>query len=72
MKSFDGPVVAQVIKLTFTISNNEAEYEAVILGLTVAKYLSIANKDLRCDSQLVVVQLRGEYEAKNKRMEQYL
>ena len=38
----------------------------------MAKYLSIANKDLQWDSQLVVVQLRGEYEAKNKRMEQYL
>ena len=42
------------------------------MGLTVAKYLLIENIDLQCDSQLVAVQLRGEYEAKNERMEQYL
>ena len=69
LKSFDGLAIAQAIKLAFTVSNNEAEYEAVILGLTVAKYLSIADIYLRCDSQIVAAQLRGKYEAKNKRME---
>ena len=44
LKSSDWPAVAQAIILAFTISNNEAKYEAVILGLTVAKYLSIADK----------------------------
>ena len=38
----------------------------------MAKYLSIVDINLRCDSQLVVAQLWGEYEAKNERMEQYL
>ena len=38
----------------------------------VVKYLSIADINLWCDSQLVAAQPRGEYEAKNKRMEQYL
>ena len=50
LKSFDGPTIAQAIKLAFIVSNNEAEYEAIILGLTVEKYLSIADIDLRCDS----------------------
>ena len=72
LKSSDRPTIAQAIKLAFTISNNETEYKAVILGLTVAKYLSIVDIDLWSDSQLVAVQLRGEHKAKNERMEQYL
>ena len=38
----------------------------------MAKSLSVATIKLRCDSQLVASQLRGEYEAKNERMNQYL
>ena len=33
--------------------------------------LSIVAIELQCDSQLVVLQLWGEYEVKNERMEQY-
>ena len=62
----------QAIKLDFIVSNNEAEYEAVILGLKVANHLSITAIDSRYDSQLVALQLQGEYEAKNERMGQYL
>ena len=65
LKSSKGPIGVQAIKLAFTVSNNEAKYEAVILGLMVTKYLSIENIDLWCDSQLVAAQLRGEYKAKN-------
>ena len=36
------------------------------------KYLSIEDIKRWCDSQLVATQLRREYHAKNKRMEQYL
>ena len=50
LKSSDGLAVSQAIKLAFILANNEAEYEAVILGLTVAKYLSIADIELRRDS----------------------
>ena len=44
----------------------------MLLGMRLAKELSIVNLELRCDSQLVASQLRGEYEAKNGQMEQYL
>ena len=72
LRTLDGPIVVQAIKLAFTISNNEAKYEAVILGLRVAKRLSIAAIELQCDSQLVASQLQGKYEVKNEMMEQYL
>ena len=38
----------------------------------MAKNLSITTIDLRCDSQLVALQLQGEYDAKHESMEQYL
>ena len=71
-QSLKGLSIAQVVKFTFAASNNEAAYEAVLLELQLAKELSIANLELQCDSQLVSSQLRGECEAKNKRMKQYL
>ena len=70
-RTHNGPAIAQTIKLAFIVSNNEVEYEAVILGLRVAKSLSITIIELRYDSQLVTSKLRGEYEAKTKMMEQY-
>ena len=31
--TLDGPTITQAIKLNFVVSNYEAEYEAVIIGL---------------------------------------
>ena len=57
LRTLDGPAITHVIKLDLTVSNNEAEYEAVILGLRVVKSLSMAVIELWCDSQLVVSRL---------------
>ena len=59
LQTSDGVSIAQAIKFAFAASNNEAKYEAVLLGLRQAKELSITNLELRCDSQLVASQLRG-------------
>ena len=72
LRTLDEPTIMKAIKLPFVVYNNEAEYEVVILGLRVENSLSIAAIKLRCDSQLVASQLRGEYEVKNERMEQYM
>ena len=69
LQSLEGLSIAQAIKFTFITSNNEVEYEVVLLGLRLAKDLSMVNLELRCDSQLVASQL---YEAKNGQKEQYL
>ena len=67
LQSLEGLPVAQRVKFSFTTSNNEVEYEDVLLGLGVAKELFVTNLELRCDSQLVAFQICGEYEAKNER-----
>ena len=59
LQSLEGLSITQVVKFVFTASNNEAEYEVMLLGLRLAKELSIVNLELRCDSHLVASQLRG-------------
>ena len=41
-------------------------------GLRVARTLGAENVVLKSDSQLVIGQVRGEYEAKEARMQKYL
>lgn len=47
-------------------TNNQAEYQAVILGLKRAKELKVKDIDFFLDSELVVKQLRREYKIKNQ------
>ena len=51
---------------------NEAEYEAIIASLRVAKALGIKNLRLRIDSKLIVGKITNEYEAKEERMKKNL
>ena len=68
LQSLKGLPIAQAVKFSFIISNNEAKYNVVLLELWVAMELSVMNMELLCDSQLVAPQLRGEYKTKNDRM----
>ncbi|XP_019150529.1 PREDICTED: uncharacterized protein LOC109147322 [Ipomoea nil] len=52
----------------FPTSNNEAEYEAVLNGLRLAKALGVKRLRIKTDSRLVVGQISGTCEAKNTRM----
>lgn len=53
-------------------SNNEAEYEALIIEIQKAKKLEIQDLIIHCDSQLVVNQITSEYAARNERMGIYM
>ena len=50
------------------LTNNFAEYEALIIALREAQKLGYAGRalDIRMDSELVVKQLKGEYKVKDK------
>jgi len=45
------------IKLDFVTTNNEAEYEAVLAGLTIAREVGALDVEIRIDSQVVVGQI---------------
>ncbi|XP_022847685.1 uncharacterized protein LOC111370232 [Olea europaea var. sylvestris] len=56
----------------FPATNNDAEYEAVIKSFGLAARLGVSLVEVCCDSQLIVGQVSGEYEAKDGRMAAYL
>ncbi|XP_017256033.2 uncharacterized protein LOC135147082 [Daucus carota subsp. sativus] len=72
LKSPQGDNMAYSICCEFKATNNEAEYEALIMGLTTAKDMKVKNIDVYCDSLLIVNHVNGSYEAKDQKMLTYL
>ncbi|XP_076957922.1 uncharacterized protein LOC143633516 [Bidens hawaiensis] len=68
----DGQEFTYAIKLNFKCTNNEAEYEAFLVGLRIAKKLGQKFLEVRVDSMLIAGQVSGTYEAKNDVMASYL
>ena len=62
----------QAITLGFLASNNEAEYEALLTGIRLAKELANKKLAIYSDSQLITNQASGEYMANHPRMILYL
>ena len=60
------------ICIGFKATNNEAEYEALLIGLKVATKLEVESLDAFSDFQFLVNQVQGDYLAKDLRMEAYL
>ncbi|KAL6321326.1 hypothetical protein AAG906_016360 [Vitis piasezkii] len=67
-----GEQLEQAIGLGFPVSNNEAEYEAILSRMDLALALSFSRLRVYSDSQLVVRQVQKEYEAKDECMARYL
>ncbi|XP_063942737.1 uncharacterized protein LOC135150384 [Daucus carota subsp. sativus] len=72
LRSPDGFTVEYAIKLDFPTTNNEAEYEALIAGLGLARTLRVKNQKVCGDSRLVVSQVNGEFEAREETMLKYI
>ena len=68
LHSPEGDKVECMVRLDFPTSNNEAEYEALI----VAKAAGATNVIMYCDSQVVTNQVNDDYECKGERMKKYL
>ena len=68
----EGRSICYALKFDFRATNNEAEYEALLTGLRLARDLRIVAVEIYCDSQLVVCQVRGEYQARDRRLAAYL
>ena len=64
--------IEQVIWLEFPTSNNEAEYETILVDIDLAISISSKNIIIRSDSQLVVGQVNEEYETRDQHMNKYV
>ena len=60
------------MRLNFSAINNEAEYKALLVGMTMVQRMGGKSIKLFSDLRLVVGQVRGEFEAKDERMQGYL
>ncbi|VFQ85695.1 unnamed protein product [Cuscuta campestris] len=63
--------VYHALIFNFKLTNNEAEYEALIGGLRLAKTLQITCLRIKSDSILVVGHINGNMEAKGEKMQRY-
>ena len=61
-----------MVRLDFPTTNNEAEYEALIVGLDLTKATGATNVVVYCDSQVVTSQVNGNYKCKGEHMKKYL
>jgi hypothetical protein len=71
-KTPEGHLLKHSTRLQYPTTNNEAEYEALLTGLRIVKELGANRLKIRSDSQLIVGQVNGEYEAREDRMTKYL
>ena len=60
------------MRLYFSSTNNETEYEALSEGMAMVQRMGGKSIKFFWDSRLVVGQVRGEFEAKDERMQGYL
>ena len=60
------------VRLKFLATNNKVEYKGILTGLRLRRALGVKHLLVQNDSKLVIGQMRGEYEAKEERMQKYL
>ena len=62
--SSKGKVFNFAFRLEFEATNNVAEYEALLLGIEIAKDMGIKLLSIKGDSDLIVQQVKGQFVCK--------
>ena len=65
-------IIEKSLRLGFLATNNEAEYEALLVGMTMVHRMGAKVVEMFSDLRLVVGQVGGELEARDLRMQEYL
>ncbi|XP_050218046.1 uncharacterized protein LOC126668871 [Mercurialis annua] len=65
-------VIEHAVHLKFRATNNVAEYEAFLTGLTLAKEVKAEKLRIHSDSQLVTSQILGQFQTKDANMAKYM
>jgi ribonuclease HI len=63
-----GEILDEASELLGTVTNNVAEYRALLLGLTRARELGATNVEVVNDSELIAKQIQGAYKVKHAAM----
>ena len=67
-----GDKIEEAIRLGFSTSNIESEYEAIPAGIELATALSVDKLIIQSDSQLVLGHINAQYEYMDPRMAKYV
>ena len=67
-----GIIVEYLLCFDFQTTNNQAEYEAFITSIKLAKDMGVKSLKAKSDSQLVVSQVNEVYETKVPYLSKYL
>jgi len=68
----NGLLIEQALRFAFKDNNNQAEFEALIAEILLAKEMGAKSLIAKSDSLLVIGQVTGEYQAKDPQMAAYL
>ena len=64
--------IEKSMRLGFSATNNEAGYEALLVGMTMLQKMGEKVVEMFSDSRLVVDQVQGELKVRDLRMQEYL
>ena len=65
-------IIEKSLRLDFSVTNNEAEYETLLMGMAMVQRMGGKSVKVFSDSRLVVGQVKGEFETKYESMQGYL
>ena len=64
--------IEKSLRLDFSATNNEAEYETLLEGMSMVQRMGGKAVKMFSDSRLVIGQVKRELEARDERMQGYL
>ena len=70
--SLEKITIEKSLRLSFSATNNEAEYKALLMGMMMVQKMGGKAVEVFSNSKLVVGQVRGDLETRDSRMQEYL
>ena len=70
--SLEKVTIEKSLRLGFSTTNNEAEYEALLVGMTMVQKMGGKAMEIFSDSRLIIGQVKGVLEARDRIMKEYL
>ena len=61
-------IVEKSLRLDFSATNNEAEYDTLLMGMAMVQRMGGKSVKVFSDSRLIVGQVKGEFKSKDERM----
>ena len=70
--SLEKITIEKSLRLGYSVTNNEDEYEALLVGMIMVQKMGGKAVKVFFDSRLVVGQVQGELEVRDPKMQEYL